>query len=673
MSERFYSNATGRLTGLVYTRASDERGVRVAAETTKGRPAADACEPAGVWRETQADGTVYTFRLRPDGGVAIVRCETSAAVVVVPDTARGRAVTEIGEAAFAGLDHARIIVCPPQVSLVGKAAFAGCGQLAQLVLPARETRFDPTWISDCFALRALTLPDDLPRFAPTGLFSCAPTSLVVGAKTRMVRVPCAWRLSLADVAVSSKNPWLSADGCCLYNADGTVLIAGLTNASEISVRKGCTRIAPEAFAGDARLHAVVLPEGLASVGARAFAGSGLMRFEACESLRHVGAEAFAECKGLVDVRLNQGLISVGKRAFAGCRRLKALKVPRSVRHVGRSVAQGSGVKVVLQTGNRNLRLDAQGVLHRQYEGGWLLVDATDKGLGEYAIGRDVVAVGSHAFAGCVRMWSLSVSASVVRLGECALEGCDALADIRVDEGSRAFAVRNGVLFRLADEFAVFCTARAEEADLRGPAAGIARGAFVSADALRKLMIPASIRLEENALDFRRVPAEIVVEDMGSKAENWADCADPQVGSQAITVRPPSSAYARQAVREAQVGDWLDVRLLVAGCDAAISHLPFGRDRVERELARLCAPTLLGVDTGLTFRADLVSHLRLVCAMMAEAGKRAGFARLCDAEVITDRNIDSVIEWARRDGNVGALAYLLQLKHARFGCGSDYSL
>ena len=64
---------------------------------------------------------------------------------------------------------------------------------------------------------------------------------------------------------------------------------GMADAAPLSQE----RIEDEAFMGDLSLKEIILPEGAVSIGARAFAGSGLERIVLPRSLQDIAGDAFA--------------------------------------------------------------------------------------------------------------------------------------------------------------------------------------------------------------------------------------------------------------------------------------------------------------------------------------------------------------------------------------------
>ncbi len=96
-----------------------------------------------------------------------------------------------------------------------------------------------------------------------------------------------------------------------------------------------TQVSDNAFAKNAALTELVLPEGVVSIGKYAFYGcSSLASVVLPGSLRSIGAGAFCRCSSLESVDLPRGLESIGDQAFLGCP-MDEVFLPESVASVGR--------------------------------------------------------------------------------------------------------------------------------------------------------------------------------------------------------------------------------------------------------------------------------------------------------------------------------------------------
>ncbi|MBR2004766.1 MAG: leucine-rich repeat domain-containing protein, partial [Thermoguttaceae bacterium] len=93
------------------------------------------------------------------------------------------------------------------------------------------------------------------------------------------------------------------------------------------------------------LTSVVLPNGLQSVGERAFWGcEALTSITLPEALRTVGDEAFGGCERLASVAFPDALRKVGKEAFVDCPSLQTVVLPDGLEKIGKEAFGRFGKK-----------------------------------------------------------------------------------------------------------------------------------------------------------------------------------------------------------------------------------------------------------------------------------------------------------------------------------------
>lgn len=176
----------------------------------------------------------------------------------------------IGDCALAGTRLGAVTV-PASVQSIGSGAFAGCTALR--TADVKAATLGPGAFAGCTALTSVSLPE--------------------------------------GVAI--------ADRC----------FAGDTSLATVDA-PGLTAIGERAFAGCTSLEAQDFGTSLTSVGAYAFAGSGLVRAEmgGCRRLSSVGPGAFAGCAELEVLSLPEGADVADAHALAmGCPRLQAVELP----------------------------------------------------------------------------------------------------------------------------------------------------------------------------------------------------------------------------------------------------------------------------------------------------------------------------------------------------------
>ncbi len=117
-----------------------------------------------------------------------------------------------------------------------------------------------------------------------------------------------------------------------------------------------TVIGSEAFAANEQLNVVYLPETVKIVEERAFAGSGIRKLFAHQSvLEEIGESAFAECHSLIQVDLPRSLTAVAKQAFYYCDSLKTVNFRGNTQNID-EFAFDACEKVIIRTDSENLHV-----------------------------------------------------------------------------------------------------------------------------------------------------------------------------------------------------------------------------------------------------------------------------------------------------------------------------
>ena len=111
----------------------------------------------------------------------------------------------------------------------------------------------------------------------------------------------------------------------------------------VSLPASLQTLGDEAFLGCSKLSAVSLPEGIERVGAKTFSGCyALKDVTLPASLRSIGEEAFYDCLALKSIQLPDGLITLESKAFLNCRALREVEFPAMLRIIGERVFAGCG-------------------------------------------------------------------------------------------------------------------------------------------------------------------------------------------------------------------------------------------------------------------------------------------------------------------------------------------
>lgn len=111
----------------------------------------------------------------------------------------------------------------------------------------------------------------------------------------------------------------------------------------VTVPDGVKKIGTMAFANNAFIKEVILPQSLIEIGIRAFEGSSLERIVIPAGVKKIGYSAFQYCRQLRSVTLPDQLECIELYTFDGCRKLTKLELPPSLRHVGSRAFRDCGI------------------------------------------------------------------------------------------------------------------------------------------------------------------------------------------------------------------------------------------------------------------------------------------------------------------------------------------
>ena len=107
--------------------------------------------------------------------------------------------------------------------------------------------------------------------------------------------------------------------------------------------KTVVAIGNAAFGEKTNLETITLPEGIVTIGRRAFFSSSLKTIDIPASVQEIGEDAFYLCTELTAINMPQDsqLKTIGRFAIEHCTKLKTFVIPASVEYVGENVFFGS--------------------------------------------------------------------------------------------------------------------------------------------------------------------------------------------------------------------------------------------------------------------------------------------------------------------------------------------
>lgn len=343
-------------------------------------------------------------------------------------------VTTIGSRAFASTKLTQISI-PRTVTRMDNYAFSSCTLLEEVRIEAGLVAIPEYAFQNNTALVSVNIPATVTSVAATAFNGCtalksinldsANTALTVedgvlynAAKTEILFMPAAiesFRIpaelttsnlpailsgaaGLEEITVEEGNPVYRASGGALYDMNWNLLLipAAMT---EFVIPKEVTSLTVRdanentLFYGkaiktityeDGRTQGLQIQSG--AMGQGVFVGLSALESVVLPDDTVIGAYAFFHCAKLTSVTFGAGTGTIGANAFAG-------------------------------TGIKNLVLT-----------------------------EGFTSIGKEAFLSCTALAAVTFPASLTSIDATAFNGCTALAEIKLNEGSNSFALENGVLY-----------------------------------------------------------------------------------------------------------------------------------------------------------------------------------------------------------------------------------
>ena len=258
--------------------------------------------------------------------------------------------------------------------------------------------------------------------------------------------------------------------------------------SIIDLRENTIGISTAAFKDRKNLSAIILPEGLKTIGEKAFSGcTGLVMADIPNTVEVIGERTFYNCQSLAEISL-ENVTHIGKSAFEGCKDLASLyignKSPKIDEHAFRSCHNLTSL--VIESGKigpsafefcSNLTSVTIGSGETSFYGlpfescsklgkvivpdlaAWctnvVTLDRTDSNplyiaghlysdenteIVDLKIPDGVTTINDGAFAGCISISSVTIPNSVTSLGSIAFTDCTSLTSVTIGNGVTSIGI-----------------------------------------------------------------------------------------------------------------------------------------------------------------------------------------------------------------------------------------
>ena len=237
-------------------------------------------------------------------------------------------IVGIADYAFYKWETLKSISLPYTLKYLGKNAFNGCSELIAVNFDDSDlTEIREYTFYKCANLTVVDIPSGVESIGRSAFYK----SGVADAN-----IP-KWVESIGDYAYygcASLHSLTFADGSQLKSI-GAYAFSGCAALPETTLPDGLTTVGERAFSKCTALGEVTFGEQLAEIAAGAFYGcAALTAVQLPDGLTRIGDKAFYKCAALADVHFGKNLNAVGEYAFYGCTALTRLRLPASLTHVG---------------------------------------------------------------------------------------------------------------------------------------------------------------------------------------------------------------------------------------------------------------------------------------------------------------------------------------------------
>jgi hypothetical protein len=350
-------------------------------------------------------------------------------------------VTSIGDLAFA-YSVLTSITIPSSVTSIGVAAFWNSSSLTSATFSSGVTSIPPMMFESATALTSVTIPSSVTNIGSTAFGLTALTSVTIPASVTSISSMAFYGASaLGSVYFLGNAPSVedqvflnTSSGAKAYiksgatgfgsaganwngltvtnvAADGTYLCTS-GRASSATPNFRITNF--EVSQGSSCSGAVVIPDGVTSIGSAAFQGSSISSIAIPSSVTSIGDSAFNATRSLASVTIPSSVTSIGEFAFSYSA-LTSITIPSSVTSIGIGVFYDTPSLT-----SATFLSGATRIPDLMFERATALTSVT--------IPSSVTSIGSTAFYGTA-LSSVTIPASVTRIEIMAFYRASALGSV----------------------------------------------------------------------------------------------------------------------------------------------------------------------------------------------------------------------------------------------------
>jgi hypothetical protein len=224
--------------------------------------------------------------------VTIASYTGSGGTVTIPESIEKTPVTAIGDGAFLGSQLTKVTI-PNSVTTIGTGAFEG-NKLTGITIPDSVTTIG----EKAFAgnqLTSVAIPGSVTTIGDGAFIENQLASVTIPHSVTSIGATAFAKNPLTNLSITSDNVTYTTKDYFLLSKDEKQLIMYYGSEKDVTIPDGITTIGERAFAEN-QLVSVAIPGSVTAIGNGAFRENQLTSIIIPDSVRRIGANAFAENK-----------------------------------------------------------------------------------------------------------------------------------------------------------------------------------------------------------------------------------------------------------------------------------------------------------------------------------------------------------------------------------------
>ena len=345
-------------------------------------------------------------------------------------------VTHIGVSTFSN-SAVKEVNLPSSLKTMGQDAFYTCERLERIAIPEGIEVIPGNCFFFCTSLSSLTLPSSLKTLDDFSLCGCSSlTTLDLPEGLETIGIDALLLVGITELTIPSS--------CTKFN------LSGQKQLKKVTLPAGMTELPMNAFRRMTSLESVVLPAGITAIPSNLFSGcTSLKSLTIPEGVKTIGEAAFAE-SGIESIVIPESVEKIDDKTFQGCPNLESIDIKAPINSLPDFFA---------------------------FECPNLKSVSLPEGLEE---------IGFKAFVHCSSLTEVSLPSTVKNMKYAAF----------AQTGLESVSLPDGI-----EHVGEFCFQEiaAERVDLSNTSlTEMYRGLFVKAESLKEVILPASLKILNNA-------------------------------------------------------------------------------------------------------------------------------------------------------------------------------